>query len=687
MKIPISLIFLSCVGCLSKKITAQTAINTDSLLHHISTIQTPDKQVEAYCRAAFPCFYQGKKAEAYQCMDKALSVAMQNKGKDNLGKVFATFAGLKVSEQSYDEGINYVQKGLAMKAEFKEPTTEAYLNQHYGTLLVAKGKHEEATDYLSKAEVVFKESEDGIALANTYKTMGVSKKRQKRYSAAIQDYFSALDALNQTDTTNEKFNRDSYLECYLSTYNNMTSVYSTMGDNVNCLKYNTLAIAYSKKIYKPKSTLTALSNQADFLIEAKKYDEALNVTQEIVTLSQKVKMPLRESEAYLQRAQIAHAQQDNVAWKMNLEKAYALSKTAPTDYTYVLANLGLGQYTLQQQHFAEALQFANTAADIQAKRNDKSALTDLFLLQSDCYKGLKRYDLALEKYQAYSHERDSLMNKENIRNIEKAASSYEAEKAENIKKIELAEQKQWRNITIVLLGLASLLAFTLYLRFRTKKQAAEAIAIEKERSDTLLLNILPAEVAEELKLTGKATAKGYANATVLFADIKNFTLLSENLSPENLVKEIDFVYSNFDAIINRYPIEKVKTIGDAYLCAGGIPTTNESHAFDIVHAAIEMQQFMQTEFEKRTAEGRSFFHVRIGIHTGPLVAGVVGIRKFAYDIWGDTVNIAARMEQNSEAGKVNISEATYEIIKDQWTCTPRGEIEVKNKGQMKMFYV
>lgn len=224
---------------------------------------------------------------------------------------------------------------------------------------------------------------------------------------------------------------------------------------------------------------------------------------------------------------------------------------------------------------------------------------------------------------------------------------------------------------------------------KIKKLWATSTSIHKERSrsDELLLNILPFETATELKATGKVIARKYDLVTVMFTDFKNFTKLSEQMSAEELVQEINYCYSEFDRIISNHNIEKIKTIGDSYMCAGGIPVENETHALDMVKTALEIQQFIKHHSLEKKQTKNEYFEIRIGIHTGPVIAGVVGIKKFAYDIWGDTVNTASRMETSGEAGKVNISGVTYELIKNQFNCTYRGKIEAKNKGEVDMYFV
>ncbi len=212
----------------------------------------------------------------------------------------------------------------------------------------------------------------------------------------------------------------------------------------------------------------------------------------------------------------------------------------------------------------------------------------------------------------------------------------------------------------------------------------QIIEKEQKRSDELLLNILPAETAE-VKTTRKAKAKYYDSVTVLFTDFESFTNISELLSPEELVSELDYCFKAFDRITSKYGIEKIKTIGDSYMCAGGLPTPSDTHAKDVVSAAIEMQEFMEQYAQKQ--QGKSMFNTRMGIHTGPVVAGIVGSKKFAYDIWGDTVNTASRVESSGEIGKINISQNTFELVKDDFNCKYRGKIKARKKGEIDMYFI
>ena len=218
---------------------------------------------------------------------------------------------------------------------------------------------------------------------------------------------------------------------------------------------------------------------------------------------------------------------------------------------------------------------------------------------------------------------------------------------------------------------------------KIEKQHDE-LKTEKKKSDDLLRNILPEEIAEELKEKGSSDARYFDHVSVLFTDFVAFTKAGERMTPQELVNELHACFKAFDGICSKYNIEKIKTIGDAYLAVCGLPVADEEHAENMVRAAQEILQFM---IARKQELGDKTFEIRIGIHSGAVVAGIVGVKKFAYDIWGDTVNTAARMEQNSEAGKINISETTYEMVKDKFECSYRGQITAKNKGELKMYFV
>lgn len=296
-------------------------------------------------------------------------------------------------------------------------------------------------------------------------------------------------------------------------------------------------------------------------------------------------------------------------------------------------------------------------------------------------------------------ERERAKIQENL--VETQASLQQMQEVVQLREETIAAQEKTTQAILAAAAALSLLliaALFFVIRIRqanhklqAQKKQIEAqtkeLEAEKVKSDTLLLNILPREIADELKNKKQATPRLYKMVSVLFCDFRGFTEYTEKHSPEQIVRELNECFSAFDDICTRFNMEKIKTIGDAYMCAGGVPKPNITHSADAVLAGLAMQEFIEKRKYQKRLRGEPYLELRVGIHTGPVLAGVVGKNKFAYDIWGTTVNVAARMETAGEVGKVNISEATYMEIKEQFYCRYRGEIEAKGLGKMDMYFV
>jgi adenylate cyclase len=300
----------------------------------------------------------------------------------------------------------------------------------------------------------------------------------------------------------------------------------------------------------------------------------------------------------------------------------------------------------------------------------------------------------LEKKEEELTSRDTALLMQQLETDKKVAENKLLLRDKDVAELKLLEKdrqsKQWTYAFIAAVALAVLMLYLYFSKRRHHKELGlqnDIITREKLKSDELLLNILPQKIAEELKLNGKANAQLYNNVTVMFTDFKDFSKVSEKLSPTELVKELDTFFKAFDEITTKHNIEKIKTIGDAYLCVAGLPEPMADNAKVMVEAAIEIRQFVEHLKKESEANGKVSFDIRIGLHTGSVVAGIVGLKKYAFDIWGDTVNTAARMEQSGVEGKINMSGATYELVKNKFNCTYRGKIEAKNKGEIDMYFV
>ena len=384
----------------------------------------------------------------------------------------------------------------------------------------------------------------------------------------------------------------------------------------------------------------------------------------------------------------------------------------------VIATSAMGEVRFRQSKYNDAIEAFSSALPLARTLNKPSIVRSLqrniaackaILANTSSVEALKiesleaqeQYEQAQEKLeetlQAYARTTGELEeSKEEILDLQEQQELLETEKKQKEKIIELQkkEQQTWLiggSIVIALLAIIGAMGFLL-ARIRSKKnrdlqRKNNEIEEEKQRSDSLLLSILPTEAAEELKTKGAVTPREYQQVSLVFTDFVGFTHIAESMTADKLIHELNHVFAAFDDICERHNLEKIKTIGDAYMAAGGIPIPNATNPVDAVKAAVEMQDFMEKWKVEKGRKGEKVWELRIGIHTGRVIAGVIGKTKFAYDVWGDTVNVASRMEATSEPWKINISRMTYELVKDQFFCEHRGQIPIKHKGPVDMYFV
>ncbi|NND77359.1 MAG: hypothetical protein HKN39_04185 [Flavobacteriales bacterium] len=382
--------------------------------------------------------------------------------------------------------------------------------------------------------------------------------------------------------------------------------------------------------------------------------------------------------------------------KKNIEKAESYYKgcieysdSIDHQFSLVYGSVYYARMLNDHSRHREALKIGHLALNVGTEIQYNRYLIDAAKELRIAYAELGFADSAYHYAQTEISIRDSLFSAQKSQQMNDLVFGREIEKKEEQHKLEVLKKnneiERQRIVRNTLIGGFLLLAIFAFLVLIQRNR----ISRERKRSEELLLNILPKEVAEELKEKGEAEAQLIEKVTVLFTDFKGFTAMSEILSPKDLVKDLDLCFSEFDKITSKYGIEKIKTIGDAYMAAGGLPTPNTTHATDVIKAALEMRDFVEAGKAKKIQAGLPYFEVRIGIHTGPVVAGIVGVKKFQYDIWGDTVNTASRMESSGQIGQVNISEATYELVKEnsEFNFSSRGKIKAKGKGELEMYFV
>jgi adenylate cyclase len=573
-------------------------------------------------------------------------------------------------------------------------------------------------------------------VATALKRIGIVYYNKTRYADAISNWKKSADIF---DSINDK-------EGFANIQSNIGAIYFNQGEDSKANEYYFSALKAATVIHDNLRIATTMNNiAAVYQRKDKTQDLAIQYYKDALPLGQKVEDPDKRhplvGSTYAGLGEVFMRMSDNTYVKDVVTKRDALLDSAivytalsikeyqgTVDAPYALNQLGEiyqrkkdydNAIEVQTDAYDQAVKFESTndiaialvglAKSYKAKgdkeksletylKAEKTAietgatysLEDIYKGQSELFADKHDYIRAYASHVKLLGIKDTIYNIEQDRKLQGIQFTFDLEKKEGeinllqkdkqLQQQEIRRQKIMRNSFVG--GFAIVLLF-LTIVFTQRNR----IAKEKKRSDELLLNILPEETAEELKATGTAKAKSFESVTVMFTDFKNFTQASELLSPEELVKEINYCYSEFDKIITKYGIEKIKTIGDAYMCAGGLPVTNSTHPIDVVRAGLEFQQFILKNKSERIIQNKPYFDLRLGIHTGPVVAGIVGIKKFAYDIWGDTVNTASRMESSGEIGKVNISGVTYNLIKDHFKCIHRGKVEAKNKGLIDMYFV
>ncbi|MDX2362373.1 MAG: adenylate/guanylate cyclase domain-containing protein [Crocinitomicaceae bacterium] len=563
-----------------------------------------------------------------------------------------------------DEALKYFisAEKILLKHLNEDEKPDTFYSATYADLLNNKGiifrkfgNYSESLSCYFKAQDIFLELKDSTGISSTQFNIGAIYRYREEFNKSIEYYKKSLKIREETG------------EPYglINCYNAIGIVQRKMHNRTLALEYYNKSLDLSTTIHDTNYIVQSYINIGVVYVKDSSLTEALTIFNQALELAEEM------------------GDLDHIAnCKNQIGSVYML----------------LQNYDLSIKYLSEAL-----ARFVQRKDLNKEMGTSIRL--SRVYEAKGNYRKAFEYLERYSDLRSILKDEEETKNLVRTEMNHFFEKEKNadsitrVKEIEITDlELKGKNTQIekdkaqkfAMYGGLFLLLIVVGVVLRSylrKKKDNVIISEEKERSEELLLNILPKETAEELKEHGKAKARSYDLVSVLFTDFKGFTMISEILTPEELVEEIDYCYKEFDRIIGKHSIEKIKTIGDAYMCAGGLPAANDTHAKNTVDAALEIRDFMLEYKKQREQEGRQGFEIRIGIHTGPVVAGIVGIKKFAYDIWGDAVNTAARMESSGTVGKVNVSGFTYEIIKDDFDCEYRGKVPAKNKGEIDMYYV
>ncbi len=638
-------------------------------------------------------------ASSLRYINEYLTIAQTLRRNENIADAYK-WMGLHYSgcAKKFPKAIYWFRKAATQEHEIGDKKEEANVLSLLATSYKNNSEHAKAIEYYHAS---MKLDPDLDKVKGIYGNMGTVYLDIGDYPNAAVCFEKAYSIQNRQLLDNKKGTVNDSLSL-MGLLISIADVDISMSQYDKALGYYQHAKELNRSIKNPLIDLWIAQGVGRCFQLKKDYPRAIQSYEEALHMSRDIKDIESESDILnrLGNIYIANGELDKAI--THAQKALAMNQNNMNSGSLPGSYLLMGKIYAAKRNYPKAVGYLQKAVSLYNKTRKTDDESIAWAELSNAYEKMNR---TADAYDAYKHHivlRDSIFSIEKARQITSTEMRGEFERKQAAEKLVQAKkdaatklhmQMQRWMIFCGFAALAMVLVFSLFVYRSYKKQkkanviisnANSALRTEKQVSETLLLNILPADVASELKEKGRVTAKLFDNVTVLMTDFVDFTVLGERLSPEALVAELHTCFEAFDNIIGKYKIEKIKTVGDAYVAVSGLPNANAHHAEDITMAAIEIRDFIE---QRKQALGMDTFGIRIGINSGKLVAGIVGVKKFAYDVWGDTVNIAARMEQSGAEGRINISHDTWMLVKDKFTCTYRGEIEAKNKGKLKMYFV
>lgn len=582
--------------------------------------------------------------------------------------------------------LEMAKKARALSEKINYPVGVATAAKLMGNATFYLGQPENALLIWQEALKIFEAANDKIGQADLLGNIGIFYYHRGNEIKALEHHLKSLKIAESVN----------YKPAMASALNNIGGVYYMKEATYDkALKYYLMALPLCEELGNQANIGTITVNMGNIYMKRNEDEKALEAFNKALKAyeSNSVQIPnvyISLGKLYLKRNEYSKA-------LANYQLALNVSKKTNNQFNIARALIGEAGVYSQKGDYKKAIGYYKEGEKIALALNSVLEFEGLYEEMAMAYAKTGDYADAFKYQTNLLKVKDTLYNIETDKKLATLQFDFDLQKKQNeinlltkdksIQELELKKQATFRNALAIVLGLIVFLVFILYRGYRNKARHNVILDRKNMEIERLLLNILPAEIAHELRKTGKATPRNYEHVSVMFTDFRGFTELADKMTPQELVSELGNCFMEFDNIIEKYGLEKIKTIGDAYMCAGGIPTPGEKHIFRMVKASLEIQEYIYQKNQVRKEAGQTPWEVRIGIHIGPVVAGVVGKKKYAYDIWGSTVNIASRMESNGIPGHVNISSAVYNIIKDDYACIYRGKINAKNVGEIDMYLI
>ncbi len=575
------------------------------------------------------------------------------------------------------QAVNLSRQAITIAKELRYLKGEALGLKNIGLVHYMKGQYAETLNFWNQSLEVFQELGDKSGEANMFNNIGAIYLNQGADDKALENCLKSLQIAERINDTLR----------IISASMNVGSIYHNKMDPV-AIGYLTKILPMVEASGDNEALVVLAGNIGEIYFDQKNDSKALEYYEKSIkiagdefssaySINGTGKIFLRKEEYDLALAE--HSKAYNMAERFE-DKLQIIRSLRGTADVYV----ALGKTTTAIDYYNRARILAESMDDVNIE------LKDLYGEMAAAYSKQNDFTNAYKFQQLYSNIQDTLYNIESKKKLNKLQFDFELSKKEveiSLQNEKIKTEKQARTATTVGLGLILIIAVIIYRNYLQKSRTNQMLDKQKDEIEGLLLNILPKEVAEELKDQGVSVPRHYEEVSVLFTDFYGFTAIADTMSPDDLVNELNQCFIAFDSIVEKYGLEKIKTIGDSYMCAGNLPSENPDHVYKIIKAGMEMQDFLKGYNDRWISKGMLGWDIRIGVHVGPVVAGVVGKTKYAYDIWGSTVNIASRMETSGSPGRVNISEKTYDIIKDRFECSHRGKVHAKNLGDISMYFI